>query len=313
MNRTSHHLSFRPFVALTLGLLLSLPAGAGAAARRPVDEHRAADAQGQVEIVVVSGGVNVVGWEKAELAVTGTIGENVEKLEITTAGKRTTVRVVQKESHVTHWDWGGNSGDAEIVVHVPRASSLTATLVSADLKVADVQGNQELQSVSGDLHVAASREVRIGTVSGDVHLTAGNESKLIEVGTVSGDVEISGGGGDVTVNTVSGDGVVSVGSVGRLRTKSVSGDFRVTAGLTAEGRFEAEAVSGDIEITFAGGVPPAEFDVQSFSGDLTTCFGQKPVREHYGPGSRLSYKEGAGTARVKVDTKSGDVSICSKH
>jgi len=311
MSRIYHRLPFTPIVALALGMLLSLPADA--TARRPVDEHRAVDAQGQVEIVVVSGGVSVVGWDKAELAVSGTIGENVDRLEITSSGRRTTVRVVQKESHVPHWDWGGNSGDAEIVVHVPRASSLSATLVSTDLKVGDVQGNQELQSVSGDLHVAASREVRIGTVSGDVHLTAGEESKLIEVGTVSGDVEISGGGGDVTVNTVSGDGVISVGTVGRLRTKSVSGDFRVTAGLSADGRVEAEAVSGDIEITFAGGVPPAEFDVQSFSGDLTTCFGQKPVRERYGPGSRLSYKEGAGTARVKVDTKSGDVSICSKH
>ena len=104
-----------------------------------------------------------------------------------------------------------------------------------------------------------------------------------------------------------------MGTVSRLHAKSVSGDYRITAALSADGRFEAEAVSGDIGITFSGGVPPADFDVQSFSGDLTTCFGQKPVREHYGPGSRLSYKEGAGTARVKVDTKSGDVSICSKH
>ena len=312
MNRTFTYLSFRSFAAIAVGLLLSLPVGA-AAARRPVDEHRAIDAQGQVEIVVVSGEVEVLGWDKAELSVSGTIGQNVEKLEITAVGNRTTVRVVQKQSHVTLWDWGGNSGDAQIVVHVPRASSLSTTLVSTDLKVADVLGNQEIQSVSGDLHIAASREVRIKTVSGDVHLTAGNESKLIEIGTVIGDVEISGGGGDVTVNTVSGDCVVSVGTVSRLRTQSVSGDFRLTAALAADGRLEAEAVSGDVGITFTGAVPPAEFDVQSFSGDLTTCFGQKPVREQYGPGSRLSYKEGAGTARVKVDTKSGDVSICSKH
>jgi len=313
MNCTSSRLPFKALAALAIGLALTLTAGAAIAARRAVDEHRAVDAEGQIEINVVSGVVHVTGWEKAELGVTGSIGDNVEKLEITTAGNRTTLRVVQHENHIAHWDWGGKSGDAELVVHVPRANSLSATLVSTDLYVADVQGNQEIHSVSGDLRIAASREVRLGTVSGDVHLTAGNDTKLIEVGTVSGDIQIAGGGGDVSLNTVSGDSVVSVGTVSRLRAKSVSGDFNLTAGLSADGRFEAEAVSGDVQITFNGSVPPAEFDVQSFSGDVTTCFGQKPVQEHYGPGSRLSYKEGAGTARVKVDTKSGDVSLCSKH
>lgn len=297
--------------ALTLATFLAQPAAASL--RRPIDEHRPADAQGQVELVVVSGHIDVVGWDKAEIAVTGTLGEHVDKVDINTAGARTTIRVVLKEHEGVHLDWGNKSGDAELIVHVPRGNSLKVSLVSADLGVSEVQGNQEVQSVSGDLNIAASREVRIGTVSGDVHLTAGSDSKLLDVGTVSGDVHMTGGGGDVTINTVSGDGMVSIGTASRLHVKTVSGDFRISTGLTADGRFDAEAISGDFGIEFTSGVPPAEFDVQSYSGDISTCFGQKPVKERYGPGSRLAYKEGAGTARVKVDTKSGEVSICTKR
>ena len=311
MKRQGFRSAITTATALALATILVQPAAA--ALRRPIDEHRPADAQGQVELVVVAGHVDVIGWDKSEIAVTGTLGENVDKVDINTAGTRTTIRVAQKEHEGAHWGWGDKSGDAEIVVHVPRGNSLKASLVSADLSVSEVQGNQEVQSVSGDLQIAASRDVRIGSVSGDVHLTAGNESKLLEVGTVSGDVHMTGGGGDVTINTVSGDGMVSVGTASRLHVKTVSGDFRISAGLTTDGRFEGEAVSGDLWIEFTNGLPPAEFDVQSFSGDISTCFGQKPVTERYGPGSRLAYKEGAGSARVKVDTKSGDVSICTKR
>ena len=285
--------------------------GAAGAATRTVDEHRAADAAGQVEIQNVAGRVEVVGWDKAEVAVSGTLGGDVDRLDITTSGTRTSVRVVMHESHGMNFGWHGG-GEANLVVHVPARSSLTTTLVSADLNVSGVAGNQELHTVSGDVTASAQHEVRVHTVSGDVHLTAGPESRLVEISTVSGDLTVTGGAGELSVNTVSGDGRLTVGTLSRAHLKTVSGDFSVTGDLTADGRFEAESVSGDFRITFAGGTPPAAFELQSFSGDLTTCFGQKASHEGYGPGSRLSFQEGAGTARVRVDTKSGDVTLCNK-
>jgi hypothetical protein len=41
--------------------------------------------------------------------------------------------------------------------------------------------------------------------------------------------------------------------------------------------------------------------------------GQKSVNESYRPGSRLFYYEGAGTARVRIVTHSGHVSLCAKR
>jgi hypothetical protein len=286
--------------------------GAVGAATRTVDEHRPAEAAGQVEIQNVAGRVEVVGWDKSEVAVSGTLVGDVERVDITSAGPRTTVRVVLPESHGGSFGWHGGGGEANLVVHVPAHSGLTATLVSADVSVTGVAGNQELHTVSGDVTTSAQHEVRVNTVSGDVHLTAGAESRLLEISTVSGDLIVSGGGGELTVKTVSGDGTLTVGALSRAHVKTVSGDFSITAELATDGRLEAESVSGDLRITFVGGVPPAAFDLQSFSGDLSTCFGRKAAHEGYGPGSRLSFQEGAGSARVRVDTKSGDVTLCDK-
>jgi hypothetical protein len=57
--------------------------------------------------------------------------------------------------------------------------------------------------------------------------------------------------------------------------------------------------------------PSAQFDVQSFSGRIDNCFGPKPAETRYGPGTRLEFKNGEGSARVRLETKSGNVELCA--
>jgi len=269
------------------------------AATKSVDEHRPADATGEVEISNVAGRVEVIGWDKPEVAVTGQIGSGVERVDVTSAGSRTTVHVEGHEWHGLSLGLSGpGAGEANLVVHIPARSSLTAGLISADLNVTGIAGDQRVHSVSGDITTAAQHEVHVRTVSGDVHVTAGSESKLIEIATVSGDLAVSGGAGELSVETVSGDGTLSLGTLSRAHLKTVSGDISLSADLTADGRLEAESISGDMRV--------------SFSGDVTTCFGRKAAREGFGPGSRLNFQEGAASARVRIVTKSGDVTLCGK-
>ncbi|MBS0389108.1 MAG: DUF4097 family beta strand repeat protein, partial [Proteobacteria bacterium] len=91
----------------------------------------------------------------------------------------------------------------------------------------------------------------------------------------------------------------------------VSGDINLTANaLAAQGQLDATTVSGDLRLQFAT-PPDADIDVQSFSGEISNCFGPKPVEEKYGPGSRLNFRSGKGGGRVHVDSKSGDVQLCA--
>jgi len=300
------------FPSSLFALLAALSCPLAMAASRDVDEHRSADPQGQVEIVDVGGRVDVVGWDKPEIEVAGTLGSDTDTVEIASAGNRTSIRVVDSDADEQHWRIRLRvRPEAVLSVHVPRGSSLSASLMSADLSVRDLQGNQELQTVSGTVTTAAARDVRIHTVSGDIHLSAGPESRLLELGTVSGDLDVDGGRGDITVNTVSGEGKLSLGAITHANFKSVSGNYHLRAALAGEGLLEGQSVSGDFTIEFTGAAPAADYELHTFSGDLTTCFGQKSMHENYGPGSRLSFRQGAGGAQVRIDTHSGDVSLCA--
>jgi hypothetical protein len=71
-------------------------------------------------------------------------------------------------------------------------------------------------------------------------------------------------------------------------------------------------VSGGLTLTVK---PPvnAEFDLESFSGDIEACFGPKPRdKSKYGPGSELSFTHGKGGARVSMESLSGDINICDR-
>jgi len=60
--------------ACACALLCAWAASAARAAGvRSVEEHRPAEPQGQVEITNVSGRIEVVGWDKPEVEVTGTL------------------------------------------------------------------------------------------------------------------------------------------------------------------------------------------------------------------------------------------------
>jgi hypothetical protein len=298
-----------------LALLGALSGPLAMAAPHDIDEHRSADPTGHVEIVNVGGNVDVVGWDKPEIEVAGTLGSDADKLDIGTVGNRTTIRVVDSDSDSDDQHWRVRvrlRHEAILSVHVPRGSSLSASLVSANLSVKDVQGNQELQTVSGNVTSAAMHDVRIHTVNGDIHLSAGPESRLLELGTVSGDLDVDGGHGDISVNTVSGDGKLSLGAITHANIRSVSGNYQIRAALAGDGLLEGQSVSGDFTIDFTGGPPAADFELHTFSGDLKSCFGQKATHESYGPGSRLSFRQGAGSAQVRIDTHSGDVSLCAQ-
>ncbi len=274
-------------------------------AGKKIEEHRPADPQGDVEIVNISGKVEVTGWDRNEVEVRGSAGDNVERVDVTSAGTHTSIHVVSRS--VRSW---GSDGEAHLIIHVPAKSMVSASLVSADFKVSGLSGDLKLQGVSGDVSGEVGGDVRASMVSGDLRLTA-HSAKTIELKTISGDIQLIGGGGDVDVTTVSGSATLELDEVSRGRFKSVSGDLSAQLAVAGDAQIDAESVSGDVSMTFAGS-PAAQFDVQSFSGDIKNCFGPKATESRYGPGSRLQFKSGEGRAHVQVQTKNGDVRLCTK-
>ena len=306
MNTTTYAAPWsRPqaLAATILWLVLTAPVWAST---RSFNAQKPADPAGTVEVINVEGTIEISGWDQPTVDVTGTIGSKVERVDVTSNANHTTVRVVLPSGN--NWGSDGDSS-AHLKIRVPQKSELEVSLVSSDLRVSGVTGNQHLQTVSGDIAGDVGGDLQISTVSGDVHLATHN-SHNTQFKTVSGDVSITGADGTMQGNSVSGDTLVTAGNLSRAHFESVSGDVNVTAAaLAASGQFEATSVSGDLQVHFVA-LPDADIDVQSFSGDITNCFGPKAVEQQYGPGSRLNFRNGKGGGHIHIDTKSGDVELC---
>ena len=282
------------------GTVLALPVSA-----EEVNESIDAASDGHVEIINISGSVEVYGWSKNEVEVTGDLGDKVEELILERNGDKVLVKVkVPRHS--------GNNIASDLVIRVPSASSIDVSTVSADIEAEDVTGEQTLHSVSGDIETeAAGNDVSAESVSGDVEVSAAGKDAEISASTVSGDVTVSNGAGAVSAESVSGDVTVDGGSFDRVGVNTVNGEIDFQAALRKGGKLTAETVNGDVDVLFSGKVS-AKFDIETFNGDIDNCFGPKAERtSKYAPGWELSFTEGDGDGRVEISTLNGDMEICN--
>jgi len=290
----------RILLATTAALLIGLTASL-ALAWEDVDETREASADGTVTIKNISGSITVMGWERNEVHVEGTLGDGTERLEFDRRGDRVRIEVViPKRSH--------NVEGSYLTIHLPYGSELDVETVSADIEVEDVTGVVYLESVSGDIEVAGEmEELEAESVSGTIDLWV--QCAEVTASTVSGDIELRDAFGDVTVESVSGDIDVDGGEFSHLDSGTVSGSIVFQGDLAGDGSYNFESHSGDIRLYLSEGLD-ADFEVSTFSGDIDNDFGPRPRRvSKYTQGLELSFTQGSGDARVRVETFSGDVEL----
>ena len=106
-----------------------------------VDRRLDASSDGVVSISNIAGSVEVIGWSRNEVEVTGSLGKNVEELIFERDGDEIEVTVRVSKGH-------GHSISSDLVINVPEKSSIEVVGVSADIDVQNVHGEQRLQSVS---------------------------------------------------------------------------------------------------------------------------------------------------------------------
>ncbi len=283
-------------------LLLAQAAGA-----EEIQKRAQADPRGEVVIVNVAGDVQVTGWDRNEVQVVADLADERQRLEFKTSGARTTIEVVLPKGRSYH-------GSTDLVVNVPRNSSVETKTVSADQTIKDVRGMQRLQSVSGMIQTELwNEDIELKNVSGEISVRGHNGKGALRATTVSGDLRLQDIGPEMELNTVTGDMNVRVAEVSKARIKTTNGDLELrAASLTRDVRIDAEGINGDLRFRFRGALD-VEFDIETFNGDIDNCFGPKPhrTREH-GPGNALRFKEGNGDGRIRIKALNGTVEICNR-
>ena len=287
----------------TTVLLMSLVLVAGVAwAEKPVEETRPADSDARISVEIISGSIRVTGWNRDEIRVTGSIGDDVDALEISGSGRSISIDLDVPDS----WGRRRREIDAHLEISVPKAARLAVETVSAGIAVTELDGTVELASVSGGIKLEGRpSRAEVETVSGNIRVDG--DQTAISAESVSGDVELSGVAETVEAASVSGNIEVSAKEIERASFESVSGDLEFSGGLTAQARFHAEAHSGNVTLLLPADTS-ATWEVETFSGNVTNEFGPEPERSsEQGPGKWLKFTTGTGEARITVDSFSGNV------
>ena len=269
-----------------------------------INESMDADSDGTVSITNVAGSVDVQGWARNQIEITGELGDDVEELIFERDGDEVEIKVKTRRRN-------SHDIDSDLVIRLPQGSSLEINTVSADIDVAEVAGEQSLESVSGDITTEAhASDVDVHSVSGDLEISGDNESMRARLNSVSGDIDTENLSGEIGIESVSGDLVIASGVFERASMGTVNGDIVFHAQLLDNGRLDVETVNGGVDIKFEGDVS-ARFDIETFNGDIRNCFGPKAVRvSEYGPGYELKFTEGSGSGRVTIETLNGDLRLC---
>lgn len=289
----------------TLILVLALVVAGSAWAQESVDRRLAASKAGLVEIDNVAGSVTVAGWDSDEVWVTGTLGKGTERLEFSSAGDRTVIRVVLPQH-------SRNVDGSFLEVRLPKQSRLDIETVSADIEVEGVFGREDVQSVSGSIAVrGVPSELVAETVSGELGVDVGTDRVRLE--SVSGDIEVKRVTRELEAETVSGTISARGESPASLDLETVSGRIRYEGGLAKGARCAASTVSGEVELLLPKDID-AGFEISTFSGTIQSDFGktvERAVGHHHDHehGHDLSFVSGAGSARVIVKSFSGTVRI----
>ncbi len=285
-------------LSLLAALALCLPLVAQAATN--VNERHPLGAGGRVEISNIAGKVTVRGWDRSDVALTGSMADG-----LTLKQDRSSNRVRWEVEYPS----GRSNGGATLELRVPRSVEVQLGTVSADIDVADIDVRRlQANSVSGSITAAGrSGETTLNTVSGGIRSQL--QTPRLDARTVSGQLLAGGGAsGDVAAESVSGRVNVNAGRVQRLAVETVSGSLDVSAtGMAPGGKVTMQTVSGSVALKLPANVS-AQLNVKTFSGGIQSDAGQVE-KPRYGPGRSLDARLGSGDGDISINAHSGSVRV----
>jgi DUF4097 and DUF4098 domain-containing protein YvlB len=257
------------------------------------------DARGSLSVNCPGGAVIVTGTDRNEIKVHARTENGA--IRFTSNGTRATLEPAS----------GRGCSDGRFEVSVPTGTRVSATTWSGSVSVRGVHGDVEAHAQSGDVDVKdAGNLLEVESLSGDVTI-AGVKGET-KVNTISGGIELSAARGDVTTETVSGDVELRDVIAKQIRVHTTSGEVSFDGAIVDGGRYEFNTHSGTVTLGLPADVG-AELSVSTFSGGIESDF---PITLKAGGATqakRLNFTLGHGTARLVVETFSGDITLQRRH
>jgi DUF4097 and DUF4098 domain-containing protein YvlB len=285
---------------------------------RNYEETRTAFSVGTIKIENIAGLVNLTGWDKDEIKITGQLGEDVTRLDFDVNGNSADIEVVVPKGR-------SRKIRSELTIFAPRRSNIDIETISASITVKGFdQDSHEIESTSGAIHVEnvlgeldletvsgsvtvknADDDVSANSVSGRVHIEGVGLGE-VEAETVSGSVTVKGVTDELDANTVNGAIYIEAGKLDEVRMETVNGSITYKGDLTSNGDMNVSTLNGSIHIEFDSPVE-GHYDLQTFSGKIYCAYG--PDIRNKGRSKHVQFDVNDGNANVKLETFNGGITI----
>jgi DUF4097 and DUF4098 domain-containing protein YvlB len=286
---------------LFLAVVLAAPS---LQAQQKLDEKRSAAPDGVVEIENSAGSIRVIGWDRAEVAVTGTLGARAEGLDISGGARRTSISVDARNPH-------GVRSDLEI--HVPTGSRVEIDSFAAQIEVSGVAGPVQAETVNGSVSVSGtSKEVEASSVNGDVSISG--SPMRVKAESVNGSVSVRGASGELEASTVNGQLTVAGATFDHASLETVSGGIEFDGALAGHASLSINSVSGDVVLKLPAKLS-AEFSITTFSGRIENGLSadQAQKTSRWTSQQELEFSLGEGGADVSIETLSGGIALRTRQ
>ncbi len=257
------------------------------------DTTFAVDPRGQLRLEDVRGDVTVHTWTRPEVRV-GVDPDERRHLHVDAGSS--TVRVGFDRP---------SAGDTDLQLTIPATMGVALTGTTADVHLIGVGGEVSVETVQGDIEVRGGNGmVRVHSVNGDI--TLADARGRIEAHAASGDLRLQNCSGEVTVELINGDLTLERIDASAVQASTVSGDIHFDGNIREGGHYALTSHSGDITMAVPENAG-ATITVQTFSGEFESAF---PVRlTEQRRGQRFSFGVGSGSARVELQSFSGDIRL----
>ncbi len=288
-------------ILITL-LLLGLPLGVYA---ERIEQSLEADLHGKLDIEIMDGMVELIGWDKPMVQIQGEISGKIDNFVFERKGNTISIELTGK-----HGYWGHRKDDkVDITINAPRQSQVRADGHSVSFDFKNLVNSVRANTMSGDIELAGGNgRIDLESVSGDV--VVNGASGRLNLSSVSGDIDANASATNFDARSVSGAIEASIGMAERVELETVSGDIDVRLGLADNARLDADTVSGDIDLHLENQKLNASFDIETGpGGDIKNRLSDDDPSSRSIFSGSLEFRLGDGNSTVKLETMSGTIKL----
>jgi DUF4097 and DUF4098 domain-containing protein YvlB len=248
-----------------------------------------------------AGEVIVRSWDRDAVKVEASHSDR-ESVDVQTADQ--TVRIRSRNTR-------GPSGLVDYRLTVPRWMPVNLSGTYLEAGIEGTSAEVTVETVHGNVRVVGgSGAVSVRSVMGTINVD--KASGRVQATTVNEGIRLTNVTGDMTAETTNGDIVIDNAQSANLEASTVNGDITFNGAVRDSGAYRLTTHSGDIRAGL-GGAANATVFVRTFQGDFSSDFSiQLPEGQGDNGSKRFNFTLGSGSARIEVQSFSGDIHLARR-